>query len=364
MTVNRDLRDAAIRHAALLGSFSRRELLLLSRWLDGEVLPPLEREADAVARASERMVRLPPSRRRAVLEARLGDVEDQARSIGVQLFARLRDRLAEVSVSEAEWQLRTLRRIVPTELAIDFAPASHTLLRSTITARPMQGRFLREWAADVGVNSARRVSAAIRLGVANGASVQQITASVRGTAANGFADGVINATRNEAATVTRTAINHVVTHAHQTTIAANADIIDSVQWVSTLDARTSQICWGLDGLVWPIDRGPRPPAHPSCRSAIVPILKAIEDIPGIDLSRLPAATRASMRGEVPAAQSFAGWLRRQPAAFQDELMGAGKAALFRRGTVPLRRFVDIGKMRPRTLRELEAIEARINASTR
>ena len=44
-----------------------------------------------------------------------------------------------------------------------------------------------------------------------------------------------------------------------------------VLWVSVLDARTSDICINLDGSIFAIDEGPRPPAHFNCRSIVVPL---------------------------------------------------------------------------------------------
>ena len=52
-----------------------------------------------------------------------------------------------------------------------------------------------------------------------------------------------------------------------------------------------------------------------------------------------AGTRASMNGQVPADQTYDGFLRKQPKAFQDEVLGKTKADLFRSG-VKVDRFTD------------------------
>ncbi len=46
-----------------------------------------------------------------------------------------------------------------------------------------------------------------------------------------------------------------------------------------------------------------------------------------------------MNGEVPASLKYQDWLKTQTPAFQNEVLGKGKAELFRRG-VPVERFVD------------------------
>jgi hypothetical protein len=45
-------------------------------------------------------------------------------------------------------------------------------------------------------------------------------------------------------------------------------------------------------------------------------------------------------GQVPARVTYSEWLRRQPAAFQDEVLGKARGALFRKGGVQLGQFVD------------------------
>ena len=53
----------------------------------------------------------------------------------------------------------------------------------------------------------------------------------------------------------------------------NDDLINHYEWISTLDSRTSDICIGLDGNIYPVGKGRLPPAHFNCRSTTAPILK-------------------------------------------------------------------------------------------
>jgi hypothetical protein len=47
-----------------------------------------------------------------------------------------------------------------------------------------------------------------------------------------------------------------------------------------------------------------------------------------------------MDGQVPAETSYGAWLKRQSAARQDEVLGATRGALFRRGGLTIERFAD------------------------
>lgn len=49
--------------------------------------------------------------------------------------------------------------------------------------------------------------------------------------------------------------------------------IDEYEWVSILDGRTSEICRSRSGQRYLYGKGPLPPAHPNCRSMIVPVVE-------------------------------------------------------------------------------------------
>ena len=77
----------------------------------------------------------------------------------------------------------------------------------------------------------------------------------------------------------------------------------------------------------------------NCRSTTTPVLKSWKEL-GIDLEEAPEGTRASLNGQVPASLTYSDFLRKQPVAFQDEFLGRTAGRLFRRGKLPLDRFVD------------------------
>jgi hypothetical protein len=131
---------------------------------------------------------------------------------------------------------------------------------------------------------------------------------------------------------------------------------DETYVVGGLIVHNTPICQGLDGKVFPLDSGPRPPAHINCRSATVPVLKSWREM-GIDRDEVPAGTRASMNGQVAATETYGEWLRKQPAAVQEEALGKAKARLFRDGGLTVDRFAA-PTGRAYTLDELRAREAR------
>lgn len=73
--------------------------------------------------------------------------------------------------------------------------------------------------------------------------------------------------------------------------------IERYEWVSVLDNRTSDICRSRSGQRYAYGSGPLPPAHPNCRSCIVPVIETA-DIPNPNFSAwvngLPAKVRSDM----------------------------------------------------------------------
>ena len=81
------------------------------------------------------------------------------------------------------------------------------------------------------------------------------------------------------------------------------------------------------------------------------ILKTFRDL-GVDLDEIPPSTRASMDGQVAEDLSFDDWLSKKPKAFQDKMLGPGRAQLYRDGKITLTDLVDL-RGNPLTLEALE-----------
>jgi hypothetical protein len=110
--------------------------------------------------------------------------------------------------------------------------------------------------------------------------------------------------------------------------------------------------WDLDGV--PINGNTLPfnsgcPRHWGCRSLIVPITLSYREL-GIDVDK-PKGTRASDLGQIPSDTTFDGFLKRHDAAYVDNLLGPGRAKLWRDGKITLNDLVN-QTGRPLTLDQL------------
>ena len=146
---------------------------------------------------------------------------------------------------------------------------------------------------------------------------------------------VKNRTKSQTEAIVRTATNHISNQARGVTFSANQDVITGVEWVSILDARTSFVCMGRDGKTYPVDSGPRPPAHYRCRSTITAILNKKFAKPDLTGRRKEGKTET-----VTAQTTYNSWLKLQSKKMQAEILGADRAQLFRTGKLNVSKFTD------------------------
>lgn len=335
MTANDDLLDLALRHEVGTRRFARgvetRIISLLSRsdeTLRTKMIGAL-RQVDSGRFGVRDLAQLVANVKRDVARGMTAAEE------------KLVDELGELAEHETTWTAKAINQASPIEFAIAAAEPRDALV--------FDGRTLEEWFARLDRDKSNRLAAVVRLGLAESYTSEQMARAV----AEGF-----DISRTHARTLVRTAVTAAGSQARGALLEANADILRGVKWVSTLDGRTSAVCRARDGSIFPVKSGPRPPAHPNCRSVVVPVLKSWKEL-GFDdmpdnaplsdrpfvrdtrsVKSIPKAERAGLIGQVKASETYQSWLHRQPAAFQDDVLGQVKGALFRRGGLRLDKFVD------------------------
>lgn len=345
-SVNESLLDEFLIHQVYLERFKQGRLQDLQKLLNelmDDVSSVLGRRLSDVATANT-----VNTKRLTELLADLKKISDAAAK---QLEDAVAGQMRDLAVYESGWVLGTVQAAT-LPVVVAFTTVSSAQLWAAVNDRPFEGRLVKQWFKDYSAAQQQRITGAVRMGVVEGQTIDQMVRRIRGTKAASYRDGLIQGINLRAAeALTRTLTNHTVTMARQATFDNNTEVISAVTWRSTLDGRTSEICQARDGKVYPVDSGPRPPAHPNCRSTIVPVLKSWKEL-GIKLAEAPEDTRASMNGQVPAKETYQTWLSRQSAALQDDVLGKTKGKLFRQGNLTLDRFVDEGAGRAYTLAEL------------
>lgn len=346
MSVNAILQDEAVDHAVdlqrygnhvvrrMIATLNRADLSLTAQL--AAALMQMERDTFTVER----------------LDALLASVKALNAQAYAAVFDELQPELRELAGFEAQYQAATLRATLPAAVQLRFpvAGVSAGQVYAAALSRPFQGRLLAGWAANVAESRLRKVRDTVRAGFVEGQTTADIIRRVRGTKALRYADGLLDRSRRELATVVQTALSHTAQTARAAFVDANADVIKALKWTSTLDSLTSPLCRVRDGLRYTAERAPKPIGHRipwlggpgrlhfNCRSVSVPVTKSWAEL-GIDIAEMPQGTRASMDGQVPADLKYSDWLKRQSAERQDEILGPVRAAMLRSGT-PMAKFHD------------------------
>lgn len=270
----------------------------------------------------------------------------------LEMLDDLMPALEELAGYEAEFEAKSIEQAVAAiSLTLPVASAAYqAALKQPLSATgELLEPFLKDWTA----KEIAAVNNLVRKGYADGWTNQQLVQAIRGTKKLNYSDGIVARIGRNADAVIRTAIQHVASTARMETWAANADIIEGYRWVSTLDNKTTTTCRSLDGQVFKLGRGPRPPVHIRCRSTTV--AKVDPKYGFLD----EGATRSSSSGYVDGDLTYYGWLKTQPGAFQDSAIGPTRGKLLRDGGLTAEEFarLNLGRnFEPLTLEEMRKLE--------
>ena len=229
-------------------------------------------------------------------------------------------------------------QMLPQGMAVALAATvpSAGVLEALVKNTLIEGAPSAQWWAKMSLDTSFRFSAALRQGIAQGETITQLYRRV-----NDVAD---LAGRNSRALV-HTSVMQVAGDAREATITRNADIYSGFRHLSTLDGHTTPVCTARSGLEWDLEKKPvgheipykKPPIHWGCRSVLMGILRPMSEF---GLKDPTGMTRSSAEGQIARETSFDSFLSRRTTAQQDEQLGAGKAQLWREGTITLRQLID------------------------
>lgn len=166
----------------------------------------------------------------------------------------------------------------------------------------------------------------IKTAAAQNRSMTDTVKDIIGTKSQNYRDGLMSQLRNFGHEMVGSVIQFAANATNMAYLDKFQDYVTGYMWVSVLDNRTSATCRSLDGQVFKTGEGPVPPAHPNCRSHITAVFNS-------DVSFIKGTTRKAIDGAIDAGVSYYQWLKKQPVAFQDSVLGKTRGKLFRNGGV-------------------------------
>jgi len=338
MSANDYLLDAGIKHQIYVQRYAGGQVKDLVKYLD-----------DAQAEILRQLKTVKSLAESRTLNRKLNRIVQLQQEGLTKLSAELTAKTMDFAEYEAEFAVRTMNTAAAAAVTL---PASEQL-RALVTQRPMQlaisgkagstvqnltlDQAARQFAGD----KASEIRRVIQTGVVEGSTVQSLTRDIV---------SVTNRHKRQAETLVRTSVNHISSEARSAVNQANDDILKGEEWVAVLDGRTTIGCATLDGKILGFDEPPFTPRHWGCRSVRVPVLDDRFQEGGLE------GTRASVDGPVSAKRTYSGWLKDQPAEFQDQMLGKERGKLFRSGKIKLDQFVD-QNYNPVSLEQLRVLDA-------
>lgn len=339
-------RDGLIRRNIALAKFERNLQVELMDLLDGTERDVRLELADRLEGLADRAFGPTTNSRLNVLARAISKIREGSFDEGAVLFD---EALGHMADSEAAYLDQHLKDVSPVQL--DTILPSAEQLAGIVASQPIAGRVLSDWMSGMQEADSTRIMDAVRMGMTQGQTSQQIIQRVMGTRSLDGSDGVMEFTRNNMASLVQTSISTVASETRQAFFEANDDIFEKEQWVATLDDATCPECGDLDGEEFAIGEGEQPPVHFNCRCVRVPVISgsalssrpsnaAYEDeFDGMSKTERGSRIR-ELVGQVPSSVKYPEWLASQTDAFQDHVLGPTRGSLFRDGGVKLSRFTN------------------------
>ncbi len=224
----------------------------------------------------------------------------------------------------------------------------------------------------------------MRMGYSLGEDVDTLARRVRGTK---DAAGIMSVSKREADALVRSSVQTISNAARIEGFKQLPGVVKGIQWIATLDSRTTPICKALDRKVWSLPdlkpQGhnkvfPGPTAHWNCRSTQIPWLRKFDELFGQRIEQLGdktlqeaveaklrekgwseeriakyrANSRASMDGQVSENLDYDGWLRGKSDQFVLKTLGKQRGRMFLDGQITVSDLTDQSN-RPLTVDELK-----------
>lgn len=381
MSVNDDINDAIILHALNLSRYAegvRRDMMVFFDEVQKAVVEKL--------RALDLMGTSNVLWQRSRLERLLAQTKRTMSSVFKYAEASFTNHLTDLGYLQAESIVHLINSAIGASLAhVVLLPVEVRSLASNVMVdgNPAAAWWHRQ-EITLRMNLAREIRAGVALGETNEEIIQRIIGMPTGMTRTVVIDGenvvlpvttggVMDISRRHAEALVRTSVQTISNDVLLKTYQGNDDIIESIQAVATLDDRTSTICIARDGAVWYLKTGKAteespyqedfpgpPPWHWKCRTILAPNTKSWDtlleesNLKKRDLDKVPAGTRASMDGQVPAQKTYEEWLKGKSESFQRQVLGDGRYELWKDGSVKAAQFID-QRGNPLTIDELKKI---------
>jgi len=237
--------------------------------------------------------------------------------------------------------------------------AGGELLTKTLTSPQLKylvknsvidGATSAEWWGKQAANTQFKFKNVVQDALVKGQGTDTIVRGIRGTKALNYTDGFMNTAYNNARSLVHTSVQNVANESRLAMMQENDDVIEGIEWLSTLDGHTTQICKALDGLVWDLNYKPvghsqtfpGSTAHWNCRSTQTSVIKGYSSLSKKNQALLKGQ-RASVDGQVSGSVNYDSWLKAKDKtnpSFVMQTLGKEKYGIWKKKGLSMLDMVD------------------------
>lgn len=173
--------------------------------------------------------------------------------------------LLEFAHSEAEWTRDLFNRGARMDLMRQMVTPDW--LKAVVNGHEVQGGPMGDWLSRQAVSAQQRLMNTIRLGMAEGRSIPEISKMITGASSGRSVQiqdpitgamrtlsmrhgGLAQVAAGNASGIARTATAGIAAEARRDMMMSNRDVVKGIQQISTLDGRTTETCVMYDGEAW------------------------------------------------------------------------------------------------------------------
>lgn len=253
------------------------------------------------------------------LRSLIGQAEDLIADAFAAMVDKQNEAIAELVNIESKWAM---------DIAGYDLAASEQAIQRAISQFTVMGGTLEDQLDVITARLQNAVAAQVRLGASAGLEDKEIIENIIGVNNVG---GVMQSARRDVAGMVDATTHSAANVGRRLTMKANG--VSALQWHAVLDARVCVDCAERADLVWTVDGDPVGheipylpiPLHAYCRCIYLPLELSADELDNV--------------AEEPSAK-FAEWLEKLSEDKQDALLGAGRAQLWRDGTISLTDLID------------------------
>lgn len=349
--LNTNVAEGLLRLQALTQRLERAEVKKLTTVINQallDIVRVVEKESLLFAGEAQTLTPVARERLKAIAKQNTEILQKLAIELDIEISGELQD-FARMQTERISKSINH-KLVGKNQLDIEFNRVPFESI-NTLVNKPIKGLTFAE---RLNVNSAESLAEIER------SLVTSLTQGESSSKAIARVSQVLNSKVKQRATaIVRTEFNRVSNEVLRETFKENKDVIEKVVWLSALDDHVCPICQSLHGTeLNPASPRIQPPAHPSCRCTMSPVMKAFDELAvnnGLDPNDPELQVFRDAYGDadldgIP--DNFEDFLKTQSAEFQRESLGDQRYDLWKQG-VPYNELVS--DTRVLKVSELESI---------